>query len=234
MLFNLGEQKKIQNQKTDKNFNTEAMLPISEIKSDTIILKDGWLRAILKVTGLNLDLKNYDEQQVILEQYKRFLNGLWFPIQILIRNTYLDLSNYISYVQKNVKRIEQWNLKDQWDQYLEFLDDIDSQQGLIYVKEFYIVVPYYTDEDDTSHINESRWKKLLNVLDSKDSVEKIVSRYRNFVKGNKNLETRINLIADGLGWMWIPVERLGVAKIINLLFRHYNPTSHSSQANMVK
>jgi hypothetical protein len=41
MLFNLGEQKKIQNQKTDKNFNTEAMLPISEIKSDTIILKDG-------------------------------------------------------------------------------------------------------------------------------------------------------------------------------------------------
>jgi hypothetical protein len=79
------------------------------------------------------------------------------------------------------------------------LDDIDSQQGLIYVKEFYIVVPYYTDEDDTSHINESRWKKLLSVLDSKDSVEKIVSRYRNFVKGNKNLETRINLIADGLG-----------------------------------
>ena len=107
MLFNLGEQKKIQNQKTDKNFNTEAMLPISEIKNDTIILKDGGLRAILKVTGLNLDLKNYDEQQVILEQYKRFLNGLGFPIQILIRNTYLDLSNYISYVQKNVKRIEQ-------------------------------------------------------------------------------------------------------------------------------
>jgi len=232
MLFNLGEQTKIQNQKTDKNFNTEAMLPISEIKNDTVILKDGWLRAILKVTGLNLDLKNYDEQQVILEQYKRFLNGLWFPIQILIRNTYLDLSNYISYVQKNVKRIEQWNLKNQWEQYLEFLDDIDSQQGLIYVKEFYIVVPYYTDEDDTSHINESRWKKLLNVLDSKDSVEKIVSRYRNFVKGNKNLETRINLIADGLGWMGIPVERLGVAKIINLLFRHYNPTSHSSQATM--
>jgi len=50
------------------------MLSISEIKSDTIILKDGGIRAILKVSGLNLDLKNFDEQNIIIEQYKKFLN----------------------------------------------------------------------------------------------------------------------------------------------------------------
>jgi hypothetical protein len=32
------------------------------------------MRSVIKVDGLNLDLKNYDEQQVIIEQYKRFLN----------------------------------------------------------------------------------------------------------------------------------------------------------------
>ncbi|MBO4203709.1 hypothetical protein J5893_02655 [bacterium] len=71
------------------------MLPISEIRDGTIILKDGGLRGILKVEGLNLDLKNADEQAVVLEQYKRFLNGLDFPIQILVRNTYLDLTDYL-------------------------------------------------------------------------------------------------------------------------------------------
>jgi hypothetical protein len=50
------------------------MLPISEIKNDTIILKDGGIRAILKVDGVNLDLKNFEEQEILLEQYKRFLN----------------------------------------------------------------------------------------------------------------------------------------------------------------
>ena len=91
----LSDKKKIQKVAPDSLFNTEVMLPISEIKDGVIILKDGGLRSILRVEGLNLDLKNYDEQQVVLEQYKRFLNGLSFPIQILIRNTYLDLTDYL-------------------------------------------------------------------------------------------------------------------------------------------
>jgi hypothetical protein len=50
------------------------MLPVSEVKNGIVILKDGGMRSVIKVDGLNLDLKNFDEQQVIIEQYKRFLN----------------------------------------------------------------------------------------------------------------------------------------------------------------
>jgi hypothetical protein len=63
------------------------------------------LRAIIKIDGLNLELRNYDEQVVVVEQYKRFLNGLDFPIQILVRNSYLELSDYIAYMQYHVGRI---------------------------------------------------------------------------------------------------------------------------------
>ena len=234
MLFSIGEQNKVQKWRKDNVFNTETMLPISEIKNDTVILKDGWLRAILKVTWLNLDLKNYDEQQIILEQYKKFLNGLQFPLQILVRNTYLDLTNYLSYMNNNLKDIDNPSLKNVWESYINFLQDIDSQQGLIYVKEFYIVVPYYQWEADTSEINKPRWKKFLNALDSKDSVEKIVSRYRSFVKWEKMLETRCNVLMDGLSTMWIPVEKLDVTEIINVLFRYYNPNLHSAQANQAE
>jgi len=65
-------------------------------------------------------------------------------------------------------------------------------------------------------------------------VEKVVGRYRNFVKGHKMLETRCNVIMDGLATMGIPAERLEVAEIINLLFRHYNPNLHSAQASQVE
>ena len=104
------------------------MLPFSEIKNDTIILKDGGLRAVLKIYGLNLDLKNSDEQSIILEQYKKFLNGLDFPIQIMVRNTYLDLSNYINYTKDNVKKIDNTTLQKQGESYIKFLQDIDMQQ----------------------------------------------------------------------------------------------------------
>lgn len=87
------------------------MLPISEIRNDTIIMKDGGLRAILRINGINLDLKNGDEQQIVLEQYKKFLNGMEYPIQILVRNTFLDLSNYLTYINGNLQDIENPVLK---------------------------------------------------------------------------------------------------------------------------
>jgi len=232
MLFNLWDKGKIQKSNNDTVFNTENMLFISEIKNDTMILKDGWLRGVLRVAWLNLDLKNFDEQQIVLEQYKKFLNWLDFPIQILVRSTYLDLSDYLNYVKTNISNIENTILQKQWEKYLKFLQDIDSQQWLIYTKEFYIVVPYYQSENDSKEIKKSRWTKLLNVLNSKDDVEKIVARYRNFIKWKSSLETRCNLIIEWLGSMWISVEKISTWDIINLLFRQYNPLLHSSEAKM--
>lgn len=231
-LFNLGEQTKIQKKKHENVFNTETMLPFSEIKNDTVILKDGWLRAILRITGLNLDLKNFDEQQIVLEQYKKFLNGLDFPVQILVRNSYLDLSNYINYMKENVEKIENTTLKKQGNGYISFLQDIDMQQWLIYTKDFYIVVPYYEGEKDSTKINKSWMTKFLAVLNSKDDVEKIVSRYRWFVKGRKMLETRVNLITEWLNSMGIGVDKITNPDIISLLFRCHNPLIHNSQSEI--
>lgn len=231
-LFNLWEQTQIQKTKPENMFNTETMLPISEIKSETIILKDWWLRCILKIEGINLDLKNSEDIQIILEQYKRFLNGLWFPIQIIVRNNYLDLSKYLSYIEKNISQITNPILKESWDAYLSFLQNIDSKQWLIYEKSFYIVVPYYEWEQDESSIKKSRVTKLLDTLNAKDDVEKIVQRYRSFQKHRNMLDTRCNLIIDWLESMWIWAERLGTPEIISLLFNYYNPLLHNAQSKM--
>ncbi len=228
------EKSKVKKNKADNLFNTETMLPISEIKNWIVILKDGWLRSIIKVEGLNLDLKNYDEQQVILEQYKRFLNWLAFPIQILIRNTYLDLTEYLSYLKRNLKWIDNPALKKQWNNYVTFLEGIDNQQWLIYVKEFYIVIPYYWDERDAEQVNRSRWDKFLNVLNAKDDVEMIVERYRTFIKYEQNIQTRENVLIAGLNDLWMSAERLDTASVVSLLFRMYNPLLDSSQARFVE
>ncbi len=230
MFLNLWDQNKIQKKKTENLFNTETMLPISEIRNDTIIMKDGGLRAILRINGINLDLKNSDEQQIVLEQYKKFLNGLEYPIQILVRNTFLDLGNYLNYIDRNIQEIENPTLKAQGEAYFRFLQNIDMQQGLIYNKEFYIIVPYYVGEQDKTQIQRSRRGKLLDVLNAKDTVEKIVDRYRTFIKGKNSLDTRVNLIVDGLNGIGIVAEKVTTSDIISLLFRYYNPLLHSTQS----
>jgi hypothetical protein len=147
---------------------------------------------------VNIDLKNYDEQEVVVEQYKKFLNGLDFPVQILIRNTYLELSDYITYMHGHVDGITQPALKRQGDGYVDFLEKINLQQGLIYVKEFYVIVPYYPMEEDTKNIRKPWWRKFMDALSAKETPEKIVERYRTFARNSKFLDTRTHVILDGL------------------------------------
>ena len=228
------EKSKVKKGKTDNLFNTETMLPISEVKNGIVILKDWWMRSIIKVEWLNLDLKNYDEQQVVIEQYKRFLNGLAFPIQVLIRNTYLDLTEYLWYLKKNLKEIDNPALKRQWNSYITFLEWIDNQQWLIYVKEFYIVIPYYRDERDAEQVNRSWRDKFLNILNAKDGVEMIVERYRTFIKCEQNIQTRENVLIAGLNDLWMTAERLDTTWVVSLLFRMYNSLLDSYQARFLE
>ena len=231
--MSLFEQLQIQkNKKSDTVFNTETMLRISEIQDDTIILKDGWLRAIIKVEGINLDLRNNDESLIVLEQYKRFINGLEFPIQILIRNTYLDLTQYIDYMHQRIAAIANPTLKTQGDAYVNFMENISLQQWLIFVKEFYVIVPYYSNGNDSGEINKPRWQKMLNILEAKEGAEKIVQRYRNFVKQRKFLDLRVNIVTDGLRAIGLGAERIDMNRIVTLLFSHYNPAIHQSEAEM--
>ena len=225
MLFKNLENQNIQKGKQEAQFNTETMLPISEIKDGYAILKDGGIRAVLKADGINLDLKI----QSTLEQYKRFLNGLEFPLQFLVRNTYLDLREYLNYVTTNVEKLDPWALKEQGKNYASFLEDINMKQGLIYVKEFYVIIPYYVNEADTDQVKKPRRSKFMDTLNAKDDIETIVARYRNFVKGQKMLNTRIALIQEGLWGMGIKTELLNTKELISLLFSVYNPLLDSTQ-----
>ena len=229
MLFKNLENQNIQKGKQEAQFNTETMLPISEIKDGYAILKDGGIRAILKADGINLDLKNFNEIQSTLEQYRRFLNGLEFPLQFLVRNTYLDLREYLNYVTTNVEKLDPWALKEQGKNYASFLEDINMKQGLIYVKEFYVIIPYYVNEADTDQVKKPRRSKFMDTLNAKDDIETIVARYRNFVKGQKMLNTRIALIQEGLWGMGIKTELLNTKDLISLLFSVYNPLLDSTQ-----
>ncbi len=228
-LFNF-DKSKIQNSSIPKIANTESLLKFSEIRNDTLIMNDGSLRAIVKATGLNLDLRSPDEQAMAINSYKRFLNGLDFPIQIIVHNTYLDLTDYINYLKDEVKAITNTTLADYGKQYYKFLEDINLQEWLIYTKEFYVVLPYSSNEKDFSHIRKARWQKFLDVLDANNSAEKIMARYREFTTNNKFLETRVALVIEWLRSVGVGCEQLNGDEIIKLLFKLYNPNLHKSQA----
>ncbi len=75
--------------------STQQYLDIAEIKDDTIVMKDGTLRAVLLVSSINFALKSEDEQDAVIESYVRFINNLSFTLEIVIQSRELDIDNYL-------------------------------------------------------------------------------------------------------------------------------------------
>lgn len=63
-------------------------------------------RAILEVGSVNYTLKTEGEQEAILAGYRAFLNGLTFPLQILVQVRPLDLAPYIVQLRAARERLD--------------------------------------------------------------------------------------------------------------------------------
>jgi len=72
--------------------STQSIIDIDYVKNDTVVLKNGGLRKILLVSGINFDLKSEEEKGLLVFGYQEFLNSLNFSIQEIIHSRKLNNS----------------------------------------------------------------------------------------------------------------------------------------------
>jgi hypothetical protein len=140
LLSPTGTPDTVRSKKKSLVSSTQRYLPIAEIKEDTLVLKNGGLRAVLRVNSLNFNLKSEVEQQGIISGYQSFVNTLIFPIQILIRSTRLNIDPYIKGLQEKSLTQENPLLKDQTLDYADFMEKLVDIADIMQ-KSFYIIVP---------------------------------------------------------------------------------------------
>ncbi len=76
--------------------SVQEQLPLEEIAGDVLELRSGDARAVLEAGSVNFALKSETEQEAILAGYRRFLNGLDYPLQVLVRVAPADIERYLS------------------------------------------------------------------------------------------------------------------------------------------
>lgn len=139
-------------QKAPSDTTTQRYLPFSEIRDNMLIMKDGSTRMVIKVKAINFNLKSEEEQDSIIYSYQRFLNSLRFPIQIIVRSLKVDIDSYINKLKNLAVKQQNPLLQEQAYRYIDFLVNlIDMAQ--IMKKDFYIVVPY--DSDDNKSVRKT-------------------------------------------------------------------------------
>ena len=75
--------------------SVQEILPLEEISGDVVRLRGGDYRSVLEASSVNFALKSEPEQEAILAGYRRFLNGLTYPLQVLVRVVPADIEGYL-------------------------------------------------------------------------------------------------------------------------------------------
>lgn len=199
----------------------QRYLDVAEIKEDTVILKDGTLRAVLLVSSINFALKSTDEQNAIIQSYMQFLNGLDFPLQIVIQSRHMNVDPYLQQLSSQETNITNDLLKKQirdYRAYVKYLIKI----GDIMQKRFFVVVPLNPATDKKKGF----LQRLMEILTPSGTIRVSEERFR---KQKFDLDLRVGQVAQGLSSMSLEAQQVGTQGLIELFYTVYNPELFATQ-----
>lgn len=204
--------------------STQTYLRIAEIRENTVILKNGGLRTILRVSSINFNLKSEDEQNAIIYSYQGFLNTLEDPIQIVIRSKKLDIDKYLDDLREKATKQTNALLQKQTTEYVEYIQKLVEYADIM-AKDFFVIVP----QDPYRSRNQTFIEKFMNYLNAKDSYAQIKQRRDEFDELKRKLSQKVNSIKIGLENCSLKVEELTTKEIIQLFYEINNPIASRYQ-----
>ncbi|MDP3991830.1 MAG: hypothetical protein Q8P66_02970, partial [Candidatus Colwellbacteria bacterium] len=222
---------------------TQQIVAIKDIKNGVVVLKNGSLRKVVFVEGINFDLKSEEEQQLITSTYQSFLNALDFSVQINLHSRKLNIEDYLKNLEK--KRDEEPNelLKVQLGEYSEFVKSFVGENAIM-AKSFFVVVPY----DPVSMPGAGHAKPLFGKIFGRgkkepvDSSEPAVTSDGGFdglTAGKINpvhleqLELRVNQVIDNLRRVGLRAVALNDDELVELYFNYYNPATVEKRGEVI-
>lgn len=203
--------------------STQRFLPIAEIRSDTVLLKNGGLRAVLQVEALNFNLKSEMEQQGIISGYEGLVNTLTFPLQIVVRSSKMNIDPYLAHLRELAEVQKNPLLKTQTGAYANFVERLIDVADIMQ-KRFYVIVPL-----DQTMRHKGLLEQFFSWISPDDSSVKAAQRARDFAAGSRGLKERVNLVQAGLENIGLMSKRLTTHELIELYYSIYNPKTSQEQ-----
>jgi hypothetical protein len=204
--------------------SSQVYMKIAEIRDDTVVLKNGGIRGVLKVSSINFNLKSDDEQNAIIYSYQGFINSIEFPIQIVIRSKKLDIDNYIDQLNDLGEKQSNDLLQRQTYEYIDYIQRLVEYADIM-EKEFYVIVPF----DPFRSVKPNILQRFFQNLSPKDTFTEFKKRHKEFANLKKNLNQRMNTVKSGLQNSGLQVEQLKTKDLIELFYEIYNPITSRTQ-----
>ncbi|MEA3449927.1 MAG: hypothetical protein U9Q85_03020 [Patescibacteria group bacterium] len=201
--------------------STQQYLDIAEIKLNTVIMRDGTMRAVLLISSINFALKSEDEQNAIISAYVGFLNNISFPLQIVIQSRELNIEKYIQSLAEKAKEQTNELLKMQTTEYMQYIGELVSMSRIMN-KHFYITIPY----NPLSDKQKGFFSRFTDVFRPATLIR---MKEDKFLRRRVELTRRVDSIMSGLGSIGLNAVELDTQGLIELYYNSYNLSTSSNQ-----
>lgn len=201
---------------------TQRYLDIQEVRDDLVVLKDGTVRAVVLVSSINFALKSRDEQQGVIQAYMQFLNGLDYPLQVVIQSRRMKIDEYVVRMNQASAELKNELLRTQMEDYIRFIQELVAGNDIM-SKRFYVVVPY----DPLSNKRKGFWARAASAL---TPGSRIRLSEKQFDERKHELDQRVAQALGSLNSMGLTGVRLDTQGLIELYYNSYNPVLAQSQA----
>ncbi len=198
----------------DKN-TTQNFVPVSDVRDDVVILKNGQMNMVLLASSINFALKSYDEQEAILRQFQTFLNTLDFSIQIYIQSRRLDIQPYLNLLASREDSQNNELMKIQLREYIQFIKNFTNEVDVM-SKSFFVIIPY-TPTSANLQKNLGNFKEMLG------GQKNVYFDDKNFTEHKTQLEQRLSLVEQGLSSVGVRSILLKNEELVELYYHIFNP-----------
>jgi hypothetical protein len=133
--------------KSNNKQSSRRQISIKGVRDGVLMLPNEQYRVILEASSINFELKSSDEQDVIIDTYRSFLNSLPCAVQVVATIREMDMAKYLGEFREASSREEEPIYREQIESYTEFVEGLVATNKIL-SRRFYVVIPYL-DTDKT-------------------------------------------------------------------------------------
>ncbi len=208
--------------------NSVDLVEVKEIKEKTVVVKDGSLRQVIMVGGVNFSLKSDNEQNIITQGYQTFLNSIDFPLQIVIHSRKVNIEKYLESLMARKEVEPSPILQNQIEEYTKFVKGF-VEQNAIMEKIFLVVVSFYPlsglpgVSKSVSGFLPFLGKKKTPAGAGPASAQRAEEEERMFKENLAQLNQRVTQVTTGLLNIGLEATVLDDEQLVELFYNFYNP-----------
>ena len=196
----------------------EKFIPISSIKDDSVYLKNGILLTVIQVKPIDFSILGDSEKEDVLYNYRAFLRSLDFPLQVCCRSAEVNLTEWLSNLNKTV--VENNNSSAALERIESLTKWIEKEisESSTRNRLFYIIVPFRDFSEQKSFLDSM--KELFFYLLGREVIFS-GKRKEQYEKSLNELSSRVEDVIEKITRTEVKAERMNSNQLLSLYTTYF-------------